>query len=324
MSTYALRSVGSLVLGLSLWTGSLVHAQEDRTYRIGPEDVLSITFWQKPELNQVAVKVRQDGMASVSAAGDIRLAGLTPEGASKRVAHEVGRYVPEVRSAVVEVTQFNSRKVVVRGQVGTPAVYGYESVPDLWTVIRNAGGPTETADLSKVSVVSPSGTTTVVDLAAVLRSGKADTLPPLLPGTTIEVASESISSQTYQLEEQKREPIVHVTGGVLHPGTVPIEGELTVYDAIAMVGGFSATGDPKKLHIVSKGSNGPVLHKIDLRPTTKKRAALDYHVQSEDFIIVGQKGRSTGETIRDIGAAVAATAAIITATILVLDYMERQ
>ena len=131
-------------------------------------------------------------------------------------------------------------------------------------------------------------------------------------------------AEKYPTQIEEGEPIVHVTGGVLNPGIVPINGELTIYDAIARAGGFSPTGDPKKVHIVQKGATGPTLHKIDLRPNSKRRAALDYHVRNEDFIIVGQKGRSWGEYVRDIGAAVAATAAIITATVLVLDYVDRQ
>ena len=319
MNTYAPRIIGLLVLGLSLCTAARVHAQEDRTYRIGPGDVLSITFWQQPDLNQPLVKVRQDSIIALPVIGETRMGGLTAEEAADRIVSRISRYSRNISQALVRVIEFNSRKVYVTGQVNAPGIYTYEFVPDLWTVLRDARGPTETADLSRVHVVDPSGRATVVNMAALLAAGKADSLPSLLPGTTIEVPAEIAPTGTYRDVEQSREPIVYVTGGVLLPGMVPINGDLTIYDAIAKAGGFSTTGDPKKLHIVSKGSNGPVLHKIDLRPTTKKRAALGYHVQNEDFIIVGQRGRHWGEIVRDISAAVLAVTAAVSLFYLISD-----
>jgi len=314
MRLVLLAALASLALSTSAW------AQHDgETYRIGPEDVLSITFWQQPDLNQM-VKVRSDGIVALPVIGETRVAGLTPEEAADRIVTRISRYNRDISQALVQVAEFNSRKVFVTGNVGTPGRYTYEFIPDLWTVIRDAGGPTEVGDLSQVTVVSPSGTTLKVNLSKILASGKADTLPALIAGTTVEVPLERVASDTYRLEEnQDRDPIVYVTGGVLTPGPVPIEGQMSIFDAVAKAGGFSPTGDPKKVRIVSKGVRGPVTYNVDLRTDKMSPMLMDYKMHYEDVILVGEKGPGTAAIIGTVGIALAGVASLI----IVLDYLER-
>jgi len=91
-----------------------------------------------------------------------------------------------------------------------------------------------------------------------------------------------------------------------------------VHDAIAQAGGIGPTGDFKKVSVISQGSGHPVSLKLDLRPQATARGALDYQVQYEDIVIVGQKGGGLGAAV----PIVAAVAAVITSVILVLDYFD--
>jgi polysaccharide export outer membrane protein len=309
-----LAAITSLVLITSAWA-----QQNTETYRIGPEDVLSITFWQQPDLNQL-VKVRSDGIVALPVIGETRVADLTPEEAADRIVTRISRYNRDISQALVQVQEFNSRKVFVTGNVGTPGRYTYEFIPDLWTIIRDAGGPTEVGDLSQVTVVSPSGSTQKVNLSQILASGQADTLPDLQAGTTVEVPLERVASDTYRLDENEdRDPIVFVTGGVLTPGPVPIEGQMSIFDAVAKAGGFSPTGDPKKVRIVSKGVDGPVTYNVDLRTDKMSPMLMDYQMHYEDVILVGEKGPSTASIIGTVGVALAGVASLI----IVLDYIDR-
>lgn len=313
------RGLGFLWVLLTLPWAS-VAAQDQETYRIGPEDVLSITFWQQPDLNQT-VRVRTDGIVALPVIGETKVAGLTPEEAAERIVSRISRYNRNVSQALVQVMEFNSRRVFVTGMVGTPGRLTYEVVPDLWTVIRDAGGPTQTADLSKVAVVSPSGSTQVVNLSAILASGKADTLKPLLPGTTVDVPAEVMPNNTYRpAGPDVRDPIVYVTGHVVKPGPVPVKDLMTIYDAIAGAGGLSPTGDLKKVQVVSKGGERSVTHALDLRPGTRSRGGMEYQVQYEDLVIVGAHGEGLSATIRTV----AGLAAIVTSVIVVLDYFDRR
>jgi len=303
---------------LYLAWASVLSAQETDTYRIGAEDVLSITFWQQPDLNQI-VRVRTDGIVALPVIGETKVAGLTTEEAAERIVSRISRYNRNVSQALVQVTEFNSRRVFVTGNVGTPGRQTYEVVPDLWTVIRDAGGPTETADLSKVAVVLPSGETMVVNLSAILSAGQADTLKPLLPGTTVDVPGKLVPGSTYRSAGlDQRDPVVYVTGHVVTPGPVSLEEQMTIYDAIAHAGGVGPTGDLKKVRVVSKGADHPVSFDLDLRPGTKSRGGMDYIVQYEDMVIVGEKGPGFTGVITTIGA----IAAIITSMIVIADYVD--
>ena len=85
-------------------------------YVIGPEDMLSIVFWQEKELTTDVV-VRPDGKVSVPLLNDIQAAGLTPEQLAAFVSKAASKFVAEPLATVI-VKQINSRKVFVLGAVG--------------------------------------------------------------------------------------------------------------------------------------------------------------------------------------------------------------
>jgi len=62
-----------VIVNLIVFAG-IAAAQE---YKIGPEDVLSVTFWQEPQLN-TNVRVNQNGTIVLPVIGTITAAGLTP------------------------------------------------------------------------------------------------------------------------------------------------------------------------------------------------------------------------------------------------------
>lgn len=291
-------------------------AQEGTAYRLGPDDVISVSFWQVAGLDQPAVRVRKDGMVALPVIGDTRLSGLTLEEAAAEIVSRISRYERDITHALVQVVQFNALKVIVTGSVRVPGTYPYERIPDLWSVIRDAGGPLQTADLTKVTVVSPSGQKQIVNLGAILAGQKADTLPPLTPGTVVEVPAETVPVETYGHSGDDREAIVFVTGAVVNPGAVPIEGDMTLYDAIARAGGFSASGDPGNVSVISRGSLGPVSSLVDLRPQTADQTARNYRVQYEDMVIVGERGGGASAVLRDV----AAVAAVALSLVILLDY----
>lgn len=305
------------------WTAIATHAdglkaQDVAPYRLGVDDVISVSFWQEATLNQPAVRVRKNGMVALPVIGDTKLSGMTLDEAAAEIVSRISRYNRKITQALVQVVAFNALKVIVTGNVGAPGTYPYERIPDLWTVIRDAGGPLQTADLGNVTVVSPSGQKHIVNLSEILANHKADTLPPLAAGTVVDVPAAMVSGDTYGHSGDGRDAIVFVTGAVVTPGAVPIEGEMSLYDAIARAGGFSATGDPKKVSIISKGSRGPVSSFADLRPEYADQTAMNYRVQYEDMVIVGERGPGAGGILRDV----AAVSAVALTLILLLDRLD--
>jgi len=308
-----LAAVGVLAVGLAPERSA---GQQPQAYRIGAGDVVSITFWQQPNLNQAAVLVRQDGIIAVPVIGEIDVAGLTPEEVSDRIVQRISRYIGEISQALVQVVAFNAREIFVTGQVNLPGRHTFEVLPDLWTAIRRAGGPTESADLAKVTVVDPTGSSSLVDLKSLLAEGKAETLPVLESGTTVDVPRrlDFLPPDIYGAEARELKPVVYVTGQVVQPGPKPIEGDIYIYDALALAGGLGPGANPSKVQVISKAPGGPVSQTLNLRPEVGNRAGLRYKIRYEDVIIVEPKGGTFWTSFRD---AVTVVTSISTVVLLV-------
>ena len=125
-------------------------AVKDR-YVIGPEDVLSIHVWREEALSRT-VPVRADGKISLPLINDIQAAGYTPLQLKELLTEKFNAYVENPIVSVM-VTEANSMKVYVSGQVKTPGVYRLRSEMTLLQIISMAGGFTEWADQKKILII---------------------------------------------------------------------------------------------------------------------------------------------------------------------------
>jgi polysaccharide export outer membrane protein len=132
---------------------SPVPVSED--YVIGPEDVLSVTFWREQEMSG-EVTVRPDGMITLPLLGDVKAAGLRPEELREYVQKAASRYLADA-NVTVAVRQINSRKVFITGQVGQPGAYPLPGPRTVMQVIALAGGLNEYADAKNISIMRNQG-----------------------------------------------------------------------------------------------------------------------------------------------------------------------
>jgi len=281
-------------------------------YIIGPEDVLKISFWQDPALDQT-VMVRQDGKITLSIIGEITAAGLTSRELADKIESNVSLYHKQISQATVTVIGFNSQKVFVTGQVSTPGKSTFEVIPDIWTVIKEAGGTTEAADLSRITIIrsGENGSERIaVNLLEAISNGTIERLPKLKSGDTIEIPKMAGGVPGRQLTDDytQRKNLFYVLGQVRVPGTHAYEEGLDILDAIGVAGGTSEFADLKNVRIVSKIGNGSSVIKVNLKEYQKDGKARRLIIKPEDTVIIGQKGRSilSWAQIRDV-AAVAGT-----------------
>lgn len=120
-------------------------------YVIGPDDVLSIVFWQEKELSTEVV-VRPDGNISLPLLNDLKAAGMTPHELRDRIVQEARRFVEDPNATVV-VKQVNSRKVFITGQVHKPGAYPLTGPTTVVQLIATAGGLVEFANIKNILVV---------------------------------------------------------------------------------------------------------------------------------------------------------------------------
>ena len=130
---------------------SVPSAALPRDYVIGPEDVLSIVFWQETALSTDVV-VRPDGKISLPLLKDVQAAGYTPEQLTGALVKAATKYVARPNATVI-VKQINSRKVFVVGQVAKPGAFPLTGDMNVLQVIAMAGDVLEYARSTNVVIV---------------------------------------------------------------------------------------------------------------------------------------------------------------------------
>jgi polysaccharide export outer membrane protein len=130
-------------------------AADSGTYVIGPEDVLYIYIWKEETLSRT-VPVRMDGMISIPLVDDVKAAGLTPLQLKERLLTKLREYV-ETPDVTVVVTEANSYKVYVQGEVRNPGVVILRTETSLVQLIVKAGGFTDWADKKNITIIRKEG-----------------------------------------------------------------------------------------------------------------------------------------------------------------------
>jgi polysaccharide export outer membrane protein len=312
--------LSALILSVFVWIPVEAGIAE---YTIGPEDVLQISFWQDAKLDQT-VTVRRDGKVTISIIGEITAGGLTPSQLGQKIGERANLYNPAISQAAVTVLKYNSQKVFIIGQVLVPGAYAFEELPDAWTLIKEAGGVTELADLSKVTVIRGSvdaGKIETMNLEKLVSSGETDNIPQLYPGDVVEVPRmpEGMFGTGLPKVSRERRNIVYVTGAVGRPGPVNLDEEMDVLDAIVMGGGSIPTADLKRVKVVSKSSDYSSVMTINLERYAEIGAPRRYVLRPEDTVVLPEKklgffrGAGWG-TLRDL---IAVTASVISTVVLI-------
>ncbi len=326
MSTYSrfqrLLVLLLAVITVAMLTPSLVRAKE---YHIGAEDILEIKFWQDDKLNTV-VRVGQDGKVTLDIVGQIDAAGKTTEELQDEIVRQMSRINKNISQCVVRVQAYNYNYVFIIGQVKLPGKRAFEQIPDLWTLINEAGGALETGDLTKVAIIKSGegpGKAEIVNVAAIVASGNLDRLPQIERGETVDVPptiAGVMAQDIGQMVEKKN--IVYVIGSVFRPGPVKFEDNTDVLELLSLAGGPLTTADLKKVTIVSHDGNYGQTMQINLEKYAKSGAPARYIVQKEDAFIVPDKG--TGFLGGGLNfTTITATVGVITSLILVINQVKK-
>jgi polysaccharide biosynthesis/export protein len=126
-------------------------AADSTQYVIGPEDVLSIHVWREEALSKT-VPVRMDGKISLPIVDEIKAAGLTPLQLREILIEKLKEFIDDPVVSVI-VTEANSFKVFVSGQVKAPGVYRLRSETSLIQIIPLVGGFTDWANRQKIVII---------------------------------------------------------------------------------------------------------------------------------------------------------------------------
>ena len=130
-------------------------ATTDAGYKIGPQDVLRIDVWKEAEISR-SVPVRPDGKISLPLLNDVQAAGYTPMELANLISEGLKKYItnPQV---TVSVSEINSRRVYVTGEVTKPGAYPLLPNMTALQLLTSAGGFTQFARMKNIYVLRTEG-----------------------------------------------------------------------------------------------------------------------------------------------------------------------
>ena len=288
-------------------------------YVIGPDDLLEVRFWQEPDLDS-RVKVGNDGMITLDVIGRIEAAGKTTEELQNDIVRQISRLNRKISQAAVNVVEFNYNYVFVIGQANEPGKLTFEAIPDLWTIINEAGGSAALGDLSRVTIIrggDDAGEIEVVDVSKAISSGTLSNLPKVRRQDTIEIPRTPGSVPSMELGRMTgRKNLIYVLGAVGTPGPITYEENIDVLEALALAGGPSPTANLKKVRLVLKDGRFAQTVKLDLEKYAETGRPARYIMQKEDLFIVPERG---GGFLRDNLPLAISVIGAITTTVLLID-----
>jgi len=275
---------------LALAIGGSVGAKE---YVIGPDDVLDVRFWQKPQFN-ATVRVDADGKIALDILGQTVAGGKTIEELQNDIVRLISRFDKDISQVVVRVVAYNYNYVYVSGQAVNPGKKTFEEIPDLWTIISEAGGINDLGDLSRVTIIrggADAGKIEYANVSEALATGQLDKLPKIRREDTIEIPKSPASIPQASLAQSAAEKnFVYVIGAVNRPGPIEFQENSDILDVLALAGGPAANADLKKSKLITRdGYYAQTLH-VNLEEYSKNGRPARYIVRKEDTFVIPAKG----------------------------------
>lgn len=140
-----------ITLSLLLIYSSLLHAQENYTYKLSTDDEISITVFDEPDLSIKKVKIGTNGSISMPLIGQISVKGLTLAEIEQQVIKMLLDGYLKKPNVTVTITEY--RPFYINGEVKKPGSYSFRKDLTIQKAITLAGGFTERASKSSISLV---------------------------------------------------------------------------------------------------------------------------------------------------------------------------
>jgi polysaccharide export outer membrane protein len=278
-----------LTLGLLLASAGALMGQE--SLPIGPGDVLHVTVFDTPELEQ-HTRVSDNGNLHLSVGGDVHVAGLTANEAAHAIESALlERNIMKHPQVQVIVEDFATQKVSILGDVHNPGAYTITTARNVLDVISLAGGLTDTANRHLVIQRHSTGEKVSYYLSNDPNLA-IDTEVKIFPGDTVLVP---------------KADLVYALGNFHTPGAYTIsnnESKLTVLELVAHAGGAPPTADTSHVRLIHRNANGYSEQTFSLYAMMKGKAP-DIPLQNGDILYVPFS--FLRNTVLDAAAIIAAT-----------------
>ncbi|HCY62743.1 MAG TPA: polysaccharide export protein EpsE [Oxalobacteraceae bacterium] len=210
---------------------------------IGAGDTLRINVYGHPDL-ALETRISDSGNITFPLIGDVKVGGLSPSAAAKKIAGllERGGYLrnPQVNIAIA---QNLSQQVSIFGQVTRPGRYPVDGKRSLTDILAVAGGMTADAGDTVTLVRTRDGKTIkeTLDIHSMVKNGDMH---------------KNLELRTNDVIYVERAPRFYIYGEVQHPGTYKLERNMTVIQALSVGGGLSPRGTDRGVKLKRRKPDG--------------------------------------------------------------------
>ena len=302
-------------------------------YLIGPGDILTLNIYAHPEFSGI-YNVLPDGSVSLPLVGTIFLETLNLNEARKLLEKEFSTQIlrPELN---ITIKQERPVKVSLVGEVKRPGIYSLTTKeqtllnqaqpikisgnPRLLDAIQQAGGITSNANLKEVQLIrrySSSGEKKVanLNLIEVITKGEQDYNPIIFDGDIIKIPkADLLPEDIITLAESNLSPAtisVSVIGSVKSPGTIQINTNSTITQAVLRAGGPIEWNSSKgNIELVRILRNGTISRK---KFNFNSNKISDNYPKLSDGDIIFVKSNALGKTTTALKAITDPISSIIT------------
>jgi polysaccharide export outer membrane protein len=123
-----------------------------KTYVVGPEDDLSVSVWEQPQLSCAPCRVRSDGMLTVPLINEIKAAGITLLELRQAITEALSAKALVDPQVTVSLLAAHSKKYYMTGQVRTPGEKELIMPTTVFQAIVSAGGFMDFANQKNITI----------------------------------------------------------------------------------------------------------------------------------------------------------------------------
>jgi len=262
------KTIGVFGLLLTVWlsTGLVAQAQQ---YRLGPDDILSVTVLYHPEFSITQVTVPSSGHIQVPGAGDIYVAGKTTSQLdselTKRLLNQLR--LPEVTVALLTP---RTQRVFLLGAVVKPGAYDLKRGFRVSEALALAGGLTVRPEQASGTLSRPRSKPTALNLSGIYSNSDSGANFVLRNGDVLRVTERVVR--------------ISVAGQVQRPGAYDVPTGSGVVEALAVAGGATPRAALTRVRV--RRINGREAS-LDLYQTMVRNVKQKpFVLQSGDLIVV--------------------------------------
>jgi len=190
-----------------------------QAYLLQPGDNIEIKFAYVPDLNQAQI-IRPDGKISLPLIHDVQAAGLTPSELQDALLKQYQDTALKSPELVVIVREFNSNKIYIGGEVGTPGAQPLLTPTTVLQAILQANGFKNTARANEVLLIRQRAgggyDWQVLNLEKALSGESFAANIPLAPRDVIYVPSSDIANVDLFVDQYIRQ-VLPIAPGVSLP-----------------------------------------------------------------------------------------------------------